>query len=136
MEFQDDGAIVAQNESSLYPANAESLLEKYQAIAQFREETGIQVMAQEFGFKYTVPQAATLAATEDFLAAMEQLELPWCCWCGDFAPLMDGREIDYSLSVNLEKIDLRREGSEYVPVSENWVANRELLEIYRRYITD
>lgn len=136
LEFQDDGAIVAQNESSLYPANAESLLEKYQAIAQFREETGIQVMAQEFGFKYTVPQAATLAATEDFLAAMEQLELPWCCWCGDFAPLMDGREIDYSLSVNLEKIDLRREGSEYVPVSENWVANRELLEIYRRYITD
>ncbi|HIT34088.1 MAG TPA: hypothetical protein IAC31_05625, partial [Candidatus Faecousia intestinigallinarum] len=102
----------------------------------FRDETGIQVMAQEFGFKYTVPQAATLAATEDFLRAMEQLKLPWCCWCEDFAPLMDGREIDYILNINWKKIDLRREGSEYVSVSENWVANRDLMEIYHRYITD
>lgn len=136
LEFHDDGTIAAQNENLIYSANAESLIKKYQALAQFRDETGIQVMAQEFGFKYTVPQAATLAATEDFLRAMEQLKLPWCCWCEDFAPLMDGREIDYILNINWKKIDLRREGSEYVSVSENWVANRDLMEIYHRYITD
>ncbi len=136
LTLHDDGTVSAQDEETYLYSDREHLLQKFKALAQFREETGIQIMAQEFGFRSTIPQDATLAATEDMLSVMDELSIPWCCWCEDFAPLMDGREIEYLLNRGWNPIDCRREGSVYIPISENWVANEELLKIYHKYMTN
>ncbi len=128
----EDGTISAQHPETLAAVDLDYLLKKFEALAQFRAETGIQIMAQEFGFSHQIPQSVAVPATKDTLEAFAQWEIPWCVWCTDFGPLIDQREVTRELTY--WNTGYRRDGSTYVPVSENWLANEEMMQAFQRYM--
>ena len=106
--------------------------ERFQSYQKFTEETGNLIMVQEFGFNETIAYPATLAAADDFLSILEKYDIPWCSWCGNYGPILDKR--NHELTLLWENRNLKRNGAEYEMVSENYMMDTGLMEVFRKYM--
>ena len=63
---------------------------------------------------------------------LEGYDIPWCSWYGNFGPLMDER--DYQWSMEFEGYSLKKEGAEYEMVSQNLMLDTGMMEVFRKYM--
>ena len=111
----------------------EWLDELFRSYQKFTEETGTLVMVQEFGFNETIDYQATLAAADNFLSVLDDYDIPWCSWYGDFGPILDKREYEWFLLWSWGS-SIKREEAEYEIVSDNWMIDTGLMEVYQRHM--
>lgn len=130
--ISDDGQVSAVEEGVLITQSGDWLEESFREYADFREQTGCCIMAQEFGFNETIDYQAGLKAAEDLLSVLEGYDIPWCSWYGNFGPLMDER--DYQWSMEFEGYSLKKEGAEYEMVSQNLMLDTGMMEVFRKYM--
>ncbi|MBR5545717.1 MAG: cellulase family glycosylhydrolase [Clostridia bacterium] len=130
--ISSDGKISAENEDTLEVQAREWLVEIFEGYREFTEETGTLIMVQEFGFNETISYPATLAAADDLLSVLKEYQIPWCSWGSNFGPVADRRSMLWAKKIENE--DLMRREAEYEAVSENWIVDKGLLEVYKRYM--
>jgi len=128
----ENGDVSAQNGNTLVCKSREWLESVFQSYRDFTEETGTLIMVHEFGFNESIDYEATLVAADDFLSVLEAYDIPWCSWCSNFGPVMDNRE--YEWYSQFWGIPLKRDGAEYKMVSENWMIDTGLMEVYQKYM--
>ncbi|MBQ6949771.1 MAG: hypothetical protein IJN41_08795, partial [Firmicutes bacterium] len=128
----ENGDVTAKNGNTLVCKSREWLESVFQSYRDFTEETGTLIMVHEFGFNESIDYEATLAAADDFLSVLADYDIPWCSWCSNFGPVMDNRE--YEWYSQLWGVPLKRDGAEYNMVSENWMIDTGLMEVYQKYM--
>lgn len=127
LTLDGDGIASAEKGETLagLPARLEEQCRSYQA---FTQETGTRVMAQEFGFNNTLPHRVVLDAAGDLFSLLDDCGIPWCSWNGDLGPLIDARDNAAHLQ-SLLHTDVA-----YEELSQNWLLDRELMEVFRRHM--
>lgn len=124
MSAEDEGTLVLQNRAWL-----ETVFDGYRT---FTQETGTQIMVQEFGFNQQLDYQATLAAADDFLDVLDEYGIAWCTWCGEFGPLRDRRECEwYEL---WDRDAMLRKGARQEMITENWMIDAGLMEVFSRHM--
>jgi len=132
LSISANSKVSSQNGSTLICKSREWLENIFQSYQDFTEKTGTQIMVHEFGFNESIDYEATLAAADDFLSVLADYDIPWCSWCSNFGPVMDNRE--YEWYSQLWGVPLKRDGAEYKMVSENWMIDTGLMEVYQKYM--
>ncbi len=128
LSISESGNVTAKRDGTLIYKSREWLDELF----SYYREAVPSVMVQEFGYNETIDYAATLAAAEDYLSVLEEKGIPWCCWWGNYGPLADSRDADwYQLLWNQA---ITRHGAEYKMVSENWMMDTALMEIFQKHM--
>lgn len=130
--IDENGGLSAEKDGTLILRTREWLEDLLRPYRELTEQTGTLVMVQEFGFNETIDYQATLAAAEDFLSVLDEYGIPWCSWYGNFGPVMDHRECEWAIMWQ-EDTALRR-GAQYQLVSENWMIDVGLMEVYQRHM--
>lgn len=132
LSISENGELSAQKESTLVCKSREWLESVFQSYQDFTEETGVKIMVQEFGFNQAIDYQASLSAAEDFLSVLDAYSIPWCSWYGEFGPVVDKREVEwYRMMWNNSYV---RQDAVYEPISENWLIDTGLMEVYRKYM--
>ena len=133
LSISDHGVISAQEESTLACKSREWLEDVFQKYQEFTEETGTLVMAQEFGFNHTIDSQAALNAADDFLSVLDEYNIPWCSWCSEFGPIIDAREVNWC---KLWNDSIIRDDVEYKMVSDNWMIDTGMMEVYKKHMSE
>jgi hypothetical protein len=131
--IDESGNVSASKPQTLSVQSGQWLEDMFETYRQFTEETGTLVMVQEFGFNETIDYQATLAAADDFLSVLDEYNIPWCSWCSNFGPVLDNRDYTW-YALWSWGWDSKREGAEYKMVSENWMVDAGLMEVYQKYM--
>ena len=105
------------------------MLEPY---LDFKEETGVDFMILEFGTQFTIPGDVACDFTEDFLSALDASGMPWCCWGDHHSPLIHQQMPERRFMFNGEQ--WLREGHTYENVTENFIVDTELMEVYKKHM--
>ena len=129
----DHGGISAQEESTLACKSREWLEDVFRKYQEFTEETGALVMVQEFGFNHTIDSQAALNAADDFLTVLDEYNIPWCSWCSEFGPIIDAREVNWC---KLWNDTIIRDDVEYKMVSNNWMIDTDMMEVYKKHMSE
>lgn len=132
LSISANGEVASQNGNTLVYKSREWLEGIFQSYQDFTKETGTQIMVHEFGFNESIDYQATLAAADDFLSVLEAYNIPWCSWFSNFGSVMDNRE--YEWYSRFWGMLLKRDGAEYKMVSENWMIDTGLMEVYQKYM--
>lgn len=114
LTIHENGTVSAKRNRTLTLMSKEWLDERFQSYQKFTEETGNLIMVQEFGFNETIAYPATLAAADDFLSVLDKR--------------------DHELTLLWQNIDMKRNGAEYEMVSENYMIDTGLMEVFRKYM--
>lgn len=133
LTIDESGNVSAEQERAMITQSREWIENQFQSYREFTEETGTLIMVQEFGFNETIDYQATLAAADDFLSVLDTYDIPWCSWCGNFGPLMDQRESRWFELFPWEDAG-KRDGAEYKMVSEHWMVDTGLMEVFQKYM--
>lgn len=133
LTIDESGNISAKKEGTLVFQSREWLESVFQSYREFTEETGTLIMVQEFGFNETIDYQATLAAADDFLSVLDEYDVPWCCWCSGFGPVVDQREIQWGELFPWHE-SMKKDGAEYKMVSENYMIDTGLMEVFQKYM--
>lgn len=131
--IDESGNVSAKKPETLCVQSRQWLEDMFETYRKFTEETGTLIMVQEFGFNETIDYQATLAAADDFLSVLDEYDIPWCSWCGNYSSVMDNRDYTW-YALWPWGWDSKREGAEYKMVSENWMVDTGLMEVYRKYM--
>lgn len=131
--IDESGNVSAKKPETLCVQSRQWLEDTFESYRKFTEETGTLVMVQEFGFNETIDYQATLAAADDFLSVLDEYDIPWCSWCSNFGPVLDNRDYTW-YSLWPWGWDSKREGAEYQLVSENWMVDTGLMEVFQKYM--
>ena len=133
LTIDESGNISAKKDGTLVSQSREWIESVFQSYREFTEETGTLVMVQEFGFNETIDYQATLAAADDFLSVLDEYDVPWCCWCSGFGPVVDQRECQWGELFPWYD-PMKRDGAEYKMVSENYMIDTGLMEVFQKYM--
>lgn len=133
LTIDENGAVSAEKDSTLVYQGREWLDERFQSYQKFTEETGTLFMVQEFGFNESIAYPATLAAADDLLSILDTYNIPWCSWCSNFGPLVDQRESKWSELMPGHQFGMR-DSAQYKMVSENYMIDTGLMEVYQKYM--
>lgn len=131
LTFDETGAVTADKKERLIIQDREWMEEKIRSIADFREETKTLVMVQEFGYNFTIPSDTACAVAEDFLSLLDEYDIPWACWCDCMGPVISAQEHEWRIT---EVGETPREGATYEPFMENWLVQKELMEVFGRHM--
>ena len=133
LHIDETGEVSAANEGELV-TQSRQWLEDYLAVyRKFTEETGTLFMVQEFGFHPSIDHQASLAAADDFLSVLDEYNIPWCSWTDGFGPLMDNRSQEFNRLLGWGP-NYIKEGAEYQMVSENWMADTGMMEVFQKHM--
>ena len=132
LTITEDGSVTAEEPASLRPADRASICEMLQPYLDFRAETGVDFMILECGANHSIRGDVACAFAEDFLSALDECGISWCCWAGDFSPLTHQQMSDWAYLYRGEQ--WVREGHSYENVTENFVVDTTLMEKYQAYM--
>ena len=127
-----DGTVTAEEPESLLMADAAMIQEMLEPYLDFKEETGVDFMILEFGTQFTIPGDVACDFTEDFLSALDASGTPWCCWGDHYSPLIHQQMPERRFMFNGEQ--WLREDHTYENVTKNFIADTELMEVYKKHI--
>ena len=128
----ENGTVTAKNPETLVLADRDYIMELLKPFADFRAETGVDFIILESGCPDTANSAAACAFTEDFLSVSDEYDVSWCCWDNQYSPIIHRQIAERRFLFNGEQ--WLREGGDYEPVSENYLADKELLKVYQRHM--
>ena len=135
-----NGMVSAEVPSTLKLLDIQTLREQFASYKAFTDRTGEAIMVQEMGFHSSIPAKASLKATKDLLDVLKHYEIPWCAWCDNMGPIMDSKWAEangliFNNSGGLYgEESVYRKGSVYESYVGRFVADRELMELYSKYI--
>ena len=132
LSISENGEVSAQKESTLACKSREWLESMFRSYRDFTDETGVKIMVQEFGFNETIDNRTALLAADAFLSVMDDYGIPWCSWHSYFGPLGDSREFQWR--DKHDNTPVERDGAEYEIVSEHWMIDTGLMEVYQKYM--
>ena len=132
LTIQEDGTVTAEEPEALRLADGSMNREMLDPYLSFREETGIDFMILECGTQAAIPGDVACAFTEDFLSALDACGTSWCCCSGQFCPLIPQQMVERRFLFNGEC--WLREGQTYENVTENYIVDRELMDVYQKYM--
>ncbi len=118
-----DGEVSAENPATLVPKNDNPYSELLRDIKAFSDETGIQVMVQEFGIEANNDHKLTMVTLDQMLSAFEECSFGWCLWSRNFSFLAVA-ESDKRVSAKYEKVGEKR-----------W-ADTEMLALLKTYMAE
>lgn len=137
LSLNADGSITSENSDGLVVRGKDALRELLQECLEYRERTGAEFLVLESGFQAGVPVEAAAKCAEDWFSVLEEYQIPWINYNNDFAPLMDSREADLrpllSDSRNGE-VTWYRQGSTYEKLSDRYVVDPVLMEVYQKHM--
>lgn len=123
IRIAQDGTITDPDNALFHLVDAAYLQERFAAYKAFSDETGVAVMLQEFGVYYPAPYDLTLIYLGDLLDAANANGINWCGW--DYFGAFSFYAVnDYEM----------REGADYTPFSNGWIA-KDMLEVYQSHLT-
>lgn len=131
LTFDETGAVTADKAERLVALDRAWVEELVRSLAAFREETKIPVMVQEFGYNFTIPSDTACAVAEDFLSLLDEYDIPWCCTCNAFGPLISEKEHEWRIN---EVKETPREGATYETVREGWLVQKEFMDVLKRHM--
>ena len=132
LTIRGDGTVTAEEPASLRLADESMILEMLEPYLSFKEETGVDFMILECGTQSTIPGDVACAFTEDFLSALDACGISWCCCSGEFCPLIHRQMAERRFLFNGEQ--WLREGHTYENVTENYIVDRQLMDVYQTYM--
>lgn len=127
----DEAGNASSGNGTLTVESREWLDDVLRSFHEFTQQTGEQIMVQEFGFNETIDYQAALAAAEDLFSVLDTYEIPWCSWCTNFGPLTDAREMEW---YQIENCSIARAGADYQMVSDHWMMDTGLMEVFQRHM--
>lgn len=117
--FHEDGSVTDDGDLFFNIVDKEYISSRFAEYKAFTEETGVEVMMQEFGVWYEADYADTLAWFEDLLSAANENDLNWCGW--DYFGVYSFYAVnDYEM----------RQGATYEPFSNGHIAT-ELYDVFK-----
>lgn len=120
--FNEDGSVSDAGDLFFSVVDKEYMSGRFAKYKAFTEETGAEVMMQEFGVWYEADYDDTLAWFEDLLSAANEKELNWCGW--DYFGVYSFYTVnDYEM----------RRGAAYEPFSNGKIAT-ELYEVFKAHL--
>lgn len=120
--FDEDGSVRDDGDLYFSLVDKEYMSRRIAEYKAFTEETGAEVMMQEFGVWYEADYEDTLAWFEDLLSAANENELNWCGW--DYFGVYSFYTVnDYEM----------RQGAAYEPFSNGQIAT-ELYEVFKDHL--
>lgn len=128
-----DGTPAAAQGSTLYILNRDSIRAVYEKYREFTERTGEAVMVQEFGYNQSFASPTACAMADDYLEVLDELGIPWCIWDEDYGPTISKMADWWTTSI--WGISALREGGNYQPISEHYLADMGLLEVLQRHMS-
>lgn len=131
--IDEKGGVAAEKEGTMVAQSRDWLESYFENFQNFKNETGSLIMVQEFGFNETIDHQTSLAAADDLLSVLDEYDIPWCSWTDGFGPLIDRRAEEWNLLWEWGH-SLKKEGAEYQMVSENWMIDTALMEVYQKYM--
>lgn len=121
IHLNEDGTVTADDPETLTIMDENSLINQMQKYSDFSKETGIQVMAQEFGIERSTNYELTLKVLDAQLSAFEHHGFNWCMWSGQFNFLA-------------ENDSQKRIGATYEQLGENrWLAT-EMVDVLHNHM--
>jgi len=127
-----DGTVEAKEPEALLVADAAMIQEMLKLYLDFKEETGVDFIVLECGTQFSIPEDVACAFTEDFLSALDASGISWCCWGTSYSPLIHQQMPERRFMFNGEQ--WLREGHTYESVTENWIADTELMDVYQKHM--
>lgn len=127
-----EGTMSAKEEGTLVLQNRAWLETRFEGYRTFTQETGTQIMVQEFGFDQQLDYQATPAAADDFLDELDEYGIAWCTWCGEFGSLRDKRECEWYELWDQEP--MLRKGARQDMITENWMIDVGLMAVFSRHM--
>ena len=126
-----DGTVRAQKDDTLAHYGKEMILNHFKSIIDFRNETGIQVMAQEFGIsaeagENSASSEIACAEIDDLLSVFQETGIPWCCWTDGFGPIWDEDEIAFK----------GRVGARFENLGNGFCVETDLMNVLRKYMAN
>ena len=131
--IDENGGVSAEKESTFAVQSREWIESYFEMFQDFTKETGTLFMVQEFGFNDTIDYQASLAAADDLLSVMDEYDIPWCSWTDGFGPVVDYRAYQFNQLLGWEP-SFKKESAEYQMISENWMIDTGLMEVYQKYM--
>ena len=132
LTIHSDGTVTAEESQSLLLADETMIQEMLKPYLDFKEETGVDFMILECGTGATIPGDVACDFTEDFLSALDVCGTSWCCWGDQFSPLIHQQIPERRFMFVGEQ--WLREGHTYENMTENFIVDTELMEIYQKHM--
>ncbi len=127
-----DGTVTAEEPESLLMADAAMIQGMLEPYLDFKEKTGVDFVILECGTQFTISGDVACDFTEDFLSALDASGTPWCCWGDHHSPLIHQQMPERRFMFNGEQ--WLREGHTYENVTENFIVDTELMEVYKKHM--
>ena len=64
---------------------------------------------------------------------LEEYDIPWCSWSDGFGPIIDKRAAEWEQLWEWGR-SYTKEGVDYQDISENWMMDADLMEVYQKYM--
>ncbi len=120
--FNEDGSVSNEGDLFFSVVDKNYMNDRFAEYRAFTEETGVEVMLQEFGVWYEADYEETLAWFDDLLSTVNENDLNWCGW--DYFGVYSFYAVnDYEM----------REGATYEPFSNGHIAT-ELYEVFKSHL--
>lgn len=132
LTIHGDGTVTAEEPESLRLADGSMIQEMLAPYLAFREETGVDFVILECGTNSSIPGDVACVFSEDYLSALDACGISWCCYSGEFGPLIHQQMAERRFLFNGEQ--WLREGHTYENVTENYIVDRELMDVYQKYM--
>lgn len=132
LTIAEDGTPAAEREDALYIEDQDSLRAVYKKYLEFTERTGEAVMVQEFGYNQSIPSRTACAMADSYLDLLEELGIPWCVWDENYSPII-ADIAEWSETTFWGQSALRK-GGNYQYVSEHYLADMDLLEVFQKHM--
>ena len=132
LTIHSDGTVTAEEPESLLIANVTMIQEMLKPYLDFKKQNGVDFIVLECGTQFSIPGDVACTFTEDFLSALDADGISWCCWGTSYSPLTHQQMPERRFMFNGEQ--WLREGHTYENVTENWIADTELMEVYKKHI--
>lgn len=121
--FNKDGSVTDDGDLFFALFDKEYISNRFAEYKTITEETGVEVMMQEFGTWYEADYADTLVWFEDLISAANENGLNWCGW--DYFGAYSFYAVnDYEM----------RQGATYEPFSNGYIAT-ELYDVFKSNLT-
>ncbi len=121
--FNEDGSVTNNGDLFFSVVDKDYMSDCFAEYKAFTEETGAEVMMQEFGVWYDTDYSETLQWFNDLLSAANENNLNWCGW--DYFGVYSFYAVnDYEM----------RPGATYEPFSNGYIAT-ELYDVFKSHLT-
>jgi len=129
LTLAEDGSVYAAENDTLIYTDKAMLSDAFRVMTDFRDETGVQIMAQEFGISAEAGEKGATseiacAEIDDLLSVFQELDIPWCSWTDGFGPIWEKGEVETKM----------RLGAEFHDLENGYCIETKLMDVFQKHM--